>query len=361
MVVPKTGRSDARAKGRRAAVRLADLAAELNVSTATVSRALNGSSVVRPEVVQRVRMLASQRGYVPNRLARSLAALSQPFVGFLVPDVHNLAYSIAAGECARLLRATGHQLILAISGDDPERELEALSGLAGAQVAGLIAAPSIGITDRSREILSTLPVVEFNRSGALAAPGVFCDDRSAFEEAADHLIALGHRDIAYLGTTDRVSNGRARLEGTRTALRRAGLSLAPRRTRLEAPTELDGYQAARGLLDGADPPSALLVGSSSLSIGAARAVRELDASVPGNLSLVVYGDRDWPALCHPGLTTIAVPYREMAEVVAGLMLGLITTQGGEPARSGTGPEHRLLPAELVVRASTAGNRRTVGA
>ncbi|MGH3328185.1 MAG: LacI family DNA-binding transcriptional regulator [Streptomycetales bacterium] len=341
-------------------MRVTDLAAELNLSTATVSRALNGSSAVRPEVARRVLKLARRRGYVPNRLARSLAARSQPFVGFLVPDVHNLAYSIAAGVCAQLFGAAGYQLILAISGDDPERESEALSGLAGAQVAGLIAAPSVGFTDRSREILSALPVVEFNRSGELGARGVFCDDRSAFEAAVDHLLSLGREDIAYLGTTDTVSNGRDRLEGTRAALRRAGLSLSPRRIRLEAPTEEDGYKAARELLDRADPPSALLVGSSSLSIGAARAVQELEAAVPEKLSLVVYGDRAWPALCHPGLTTIAVPYREMAEVVAGLMLDLVSAQGDDPSGAERGADHRLLPAELVVRASTAGNPRAGG-
>lgn len=328
------------------AIRVADLAAELNVSTATVSRALNGSAAVRPQIARRVRDHARVRGYVPNHLARSLAAQSRTFVGFLVPDVQNLAYSIAAGTCARLLGAAGYQLILAITGDDPQREYEAVTGLAGAQAAGIIAAPSAEIADEGRAALAHLSVVEFNRTADVADNGVFCDDRAAFTEAAGHLLGLGHTEIAYLGTTDAVSNGRWRLEGVQLAHTRAGVPLDPRRVRLVVPTEDAGYAVTRDLLAGTRP-TALLVGSSNLSVGAARAVREAGLDVPREVSLVVYGDPRWSDLCHPRLTTIAAPYREMAEVVADLMLQLLASpQAPRPGR-------HLLPAQLIVRSSTA--------
>ena len=342
------------------AVRVVDLAAELNLSTATVSRALNGSPAVRPEIARRVRDHARLRGYVPNRLARSLAARSKTFVGFLVPDVQNLAYSIAAGTCARLLGKAGYQLILAITGDDPERESEAVTGLAGAQVAGIIAAPSPGIAGEGRAALAPLSVVEFNRTADLAPYGVFCDDRAAFADATRHLFELGHTDIAYIGTTDAVSNGRWRLDGVRDAHAEAGIPLGPERVRLVVPHEEDGHAAALDLLGRpTGRPTALLVGSSSLSIGAARAVQELALSLPDELSLVVYGDPAWSGLCHPRLTTIAVPYREMAEVVADLVLGLIVAP--EAAAGTTEPARRWLPARLVTRASTAPPRRATRA
>lgn len=335
------------------AVRVADLAAELKLSTATVSRALNGSSAVRPEIARRVIDHARRRGYVPNRLARSLAARSKTFVGFLVPDVQNLAYSIAAGTCARLLGEAGYQLILAITGDDPQREHEAVTGLAGAQVAGIIAAPSPGLTGEARAALAHLSAVEFNRTTGLAPYGVFCDDHTAFAEATHHLLDLGHTGVGYVGTTDAVSNGRWRLDGVRQAHGEAGVPLDSDRVRLVEPTEDSGYAATREILERtAGRPTALLVGSSSLSIGAARAVRELGVSVPEDLSIVVYGDPGWSDLCHPGLTTIAVPYREMAEVVAGLVLGLVG-EARTGARQTPQPGQRWLPARLVVRSSTA--------
>lgn len=340
----------------RRAIRVADLAAELELSTATVSRALNGSPAVRPRVARRVLEHARRRGYAPNWLARSLAAQSKTFVGFLVPDIHNTAYSIAAGACARLLGTQGYQLILAITGDDPEREYETLTALAGTQVASIIAAPSARMTAETRKAMAGLPVVEFNRTAGLASRGVFCADRPAFAEATRHVLAHGHTDIAYVGTTDTVSNGRERLAGVRTALTEAGLSLPQSRTRLLAPTEANGRAAAHELLGGSDPPTALLVGSSNLSIGVAEAVRELPVAVPAELSLVVYGDPQWAGLCHPGLTTIAVPYQRMAEVVADLVLGLIadTEEGAEePPAGGLADDQHWLPASLVVRDSTA--------
>lgn len=354
-------------QGRRRAIRVADLAAELDLSTATVSRALNGSRAVRAEVADRVLDHARRRGYTPNWLARSLAAQSRTFVGFLVPDIRNTAYSIAADACSRLLGSQGYQLILAITEDDPEREYDALVSLAGAQVATIIAAPSAAITERARQALAGLPVVEFNRTAGLAHRGVFCADRRAFAGATEHLLAFGHSDIAYIGTTDRVSNGRERLEGVRGALAACGLELPPQRVRLPAPTEANGHTAARELLDSADHPTALLAGSANLSIGAARAVQELGVAVPDELSLIVYGDPEWSGLCHPGLTTIAVPYREMAQVVADLVVDLLGGPGdggaGGPATRAADPvaqhtdqhadERYWLPARLVTRHSTA--------
>lgn len=337
------------ARPERGAVRVADLAAELGLSTATVSRALNGSRAVRPEVARRVLEHARRRGYRPNWLARSLAARSGTFVGFLVPDIHNTAYSIAAGACARLLGRAGYQLILAITGDDPEREYEALASLAGTQAAAVIAAPSAHIGEATRTAFAGLPVVEFNRTADLAARGVFCADRPAFAEATRHLLALGHRDFGYIGTTDAVSNGRKRLEGVRTALADAGAALDHDSVRLLPPTEPGGYSAARELLESDTRPTALLVGSSSLSIGVARAVQELDVAMPDELSVVVYGDPEWAGLCHPGLTTIAVPYQEMAKVVADLVLDVITSRVDDPAT----PGQHWLPARLVTRQSTA--------
>lgn len=346
-------------EGQRRAVRVADLAAELELSTATVSRALNGNHAVRPEVAERVRAHARQRGYKPNWLARSLAAQSKTFIGFLVPDIRNTAYSIAADACSRLLGSQGYQLILAITEDDPDREYEALIGLAGAQVATIITAPSAHITEQARQALAGLPVVEFNRTAGLAPRGVFCADHTAFANATEHVLALGHSDIAYIGTTATVSNGRERFEGVRATLAEAGLDLPHERVRLLAPTEANGRTATHDLLRGSDRPTAVLVGSSNLSVGAARAVQEREIAVPDELSLVVYGDPDWSELCHPGLTTVAVPYREMAEVVAGLVVTLLGERGAVTAshdgrHAGGNPDQQYwLPADLVPRHSTA--------
>jgi LacI family transcriptional regulator len=333
-------------------IRIVDLAAELDLSVATVSRALSNSPAVRPEVAERVRNLAVTRGYVPNRLARSLRSRSQTFVGFLVPDVQNLAYSIAAAACAQHVAESGNQMILAISGDDTERELQAVRSLAEAQVGGIIVAPSREVSAESRRLLSGLKVVEFNRTVGLSRDMVLCDAQSAFAEATRHLLDLGHQRIGYIGSTDVLSNGRERVEGVRQEMRRQGSRLLERHTRLLPPTEQHGAEAARELLSGDDAPTALVVGGSNLSLGVAHAVRQLGISMPDELSLVVYGDSDWGELYSPTLTTIKAPYRDMALAVADIITGLISTEQRPPSGA------LRLPAELVVRDSTAAPRRT---
>lgn len=344
---PDTPPATAPASDPAEPVRIIDLASELGLSVATVSRVLNNSPLVRPEVAERVRALAAQRGYVVNRLARSLRSRRQGFVGFLVPQIENLAYSIAADACAQHVSRSGHQMILAISGDDAELELRALHSLAEAQVGVVVVAPSPDMSTESRRLLSNMSVLEFNRTAGLSDNMVLCDDRAAFTDATRYLLEMGHESIAYIGTTDVVSNGRERFDGVRKELGRNGKQLPEQHIRLLPPNERDGYQAARELLALTDWPTAILVGSSNLSMGVARALREAGVSIPGDLSLIVYGDSQWGELYSPALTTITVPYRQMGLSVAATVAGILSDDDEVPARV------NRMPAELLIRESTA--------
>lgn len=328
--------------------RIVDLANELGYSASTISRAINGDPVVGPELTARIRAHAASRGYVANRLAQSLTGSSRRFVGFLVPDVENRPYSIAANAVAQGLAGTEHQLILAISGDDPRTEYEALRSLVGAQVAALIVSLTPTPTEEVRQLLDTCPVVQFNRSQRNGTATVLCRDRPGLAAATEHLLELGHRDIAYLGTSTQVSNGRDRLRGVREALAEADVELPPTRRLLLPPTKHDGYVGAHQLLDTAPRPTALVVGSSNLSVGAARAVHDMGIEMPGELSLVVYGDPSWGDLYEPRLTTVAVPYQEMGQRVAKTVVSLLA-----PGATRSRPPRHRLAAELVVRESTA--------
>lgn len=328
-------------------IRIVDLASELGLSIATVSRVLNNSRAVRPDVAERVRAHAAERGYVANRLARSLRSRKQSFVGFLVPAIENLAYSIAADACAQHVSRSGHQMILAISGDDPELEFQALRSLAEAQIGAVVVAPSPGMSLASHRLLANMSVLEFNRTAGLSDNIVLCDDRAAFADATSHLLDLGHDSIAYIGTTDSVSNGRERLEGVREEMGRRGRQLPERHIRLLPPTERDGYQAGCEMLALSDRPTALLVGSSNLSMGVARAVRQSEVSVPRDMSLIVYGDSQWGELYSPTLTTVKVPYREMGLSVASSVASILSPDDD------ASPEVIRMPAELLIRESTA--------
>ncbi|MET0189488.1 MAG: LacI family DNA-binding transcriptional regulator [Pseudonocardia sediminis] len=336
-------------RARSGQVGVVDLARELGVSTATVSRALNDSDAVRPELAERIRSHARDRGYVPNRLARALSAsVSRAFVGFVVPYVDTPAYSAVAAECARLLSAGGTQMILTITENDPERELRQLRELTASRVAGLVISPSTHMLPESRELLASIPVVELHRASGITAPGVFSDDERVLDEAVGHLAGLGHRAIAYLGTPEALSNGAARLQGVRHAMGAAGLDPDAMAVHLAEPTPENGRRGVDALLDAGSDPTALLVVGGALSIGAAQRVRERGLRLPDDLSLVVYGDPVWFALSDPPLTTIRVSYSEHARRAAEMLTDLL---GDDPdARPAPGP-HLVVP-ELRVAGST---------
>lgn len=345
-------------RSRRSDVGVVDLARELQVSTATVSRALNGSSAVRPDLAQRIREHAEVRGYVANRLARALAAnTSRAFVGFVIPYVDTPAYSAVAAECSRRLSEYDTQVILAITENDPDKEEEQLRELLASRVAGIVISPSSGITAQSMDLLSRTPVVEFHRRCGIDAPGVFADDEPAIAESVLHLAAHGHTDIAYLGPSEALSNGRERLRGFRRGLELAGIEHAESRTQVVNPTQDNGRRAALDLLAGPNPPGALIVGGGSLSVGAARAVRESGRRVPAELSLIVYGDPDWFALHEPPLTTVSVSYERIARRTAQLINSELDRQRRSAVAGKDRPDRQqqagnAVPAELVLGGST---------
>jgi LacI family transcriptional regulator len=260
------------------------------------------------------------------------------------------AYSAVAAECARLMSAAGTQMILAITENDPEREFQQLRDLVGTRIAGLIFSPSTHVLGDTRQLLTGLPVVELHRVSGIDAPGVFSDDEQALTDSVLHLASLGHTEIAYLGTPRELSNGAARLRGIRRGAALAGLD--PRRItfRLVEPTQDNGSDATQELLSGNPRFTALVVGSGSLSVGAAEAVRRSGRRLPDDLSLVVYGDPAWFALADPPLTMIQVSYAGLARCAARLLLRALDARetGTEPPPAGP----HLVTAELRVAGST---------
>ena len=187
-------------------------------------------------------------------------------------------------------------------------------------------------------------MVELHRVSGIDAPSVLSDDEQALTDSIVHLAALGHTDIAYLGTPRELSNGAIRLRGIRRGVARAGLD--PRRItmRLVEPTQENGRDATRELLAGGLPFTALVVGSGSLSVGAADAgPPQRPPRCPDDLSLVVYGDPAWFVLADPPLTMIQVPYAAAGRrIAARLLLCALDAQGGRqpPPRDRAAPSAR---------------------
>jgi LacI family transcriptional regulator, galactose operon repressor len=330
-----------------------DVAARAGVSQPTVSLVLSRNPTARVASATRARVLkaAEELGYRPNVVARSLVHRRSYALGVIVPDVGNQFFADVVGGAERVATEAGYALFLCEQRGAPlEKHIDALRAR---QVDGVII-DAAGASSLAANVLAGLNVVLVDEPGG-QWPGVASDAEGAGRLAAEHLLALGHRRIAFIGPSADVHGFRMRERGFVRALGAAGVRI-PSPWLRRAPATLDGGNAAmRALWALADRPTALFCGNDLLALGAHKACTQLGVSVPATLSLVGCDDIDFAQLVTPELTTVAVPARELGARAARLLLRQLdgTDTATDGARRG-----RPLPVKLVVRGTTGPARET---
>lgn len=326
-----------------------DVARLAGVSQATVSRALSGGSV-SAETREKILEAARAVGYVPNLGARAMKTGRVNTVGVVVADLKNPFYPEILDALTSYLDAAGQKVTLWNS-DGPGNDA-ALEAINAGSVDGVIFTT---VTEASTPLRAALtahkPVVLINRTvETLGCDQVSSDNVVGGGTVADHFLAGGRRDIAFIGGPSSASTARERLEGFCRRLADADVRLRPDRT-LTGPFSHDfGFSAATRLLRADNPPDAIFCSNDLIAFGALDAARACGVSVPDELWVVGYDDiamSAWPAF---DLTTIHQPSRTMAEAGAQALLDRI--------RQPTAPYRTLtFRSHLVERGSTGGARR----
>jgi LacI family transcriptional regulator len=221
-----------------------------------------------------------------------------------------------------------------------------------ARVSGVIATLTSAPLPQSLAMIARTPSVQLVRQiPGLVAPAVCMGDEMACQRSTEHLLALGHDRIGYIGTSETISTGADRLEGFIKAHSNRGLVPESLAIKLVPPRPGFGYAAVLDLLKLVPRPSASLIGSSELTIGGLRAIRESGLKMPDDISIIGYGDPVWFDLLSPPLTAVSLPVSDLADAAAReLFMQLEVTQGDLP---GAAMLTRIEPT-LVERASTAG-------
>jgi DNA-binding LacI/PurR family transcriptional regulator len=343
----------------RAATTLEAVARDAGVSRATVSRVVNGSPKVSPEVRRTVERAIDRLGYVPNLAARQLVTRRSDSIGVVIteptsqlfndPFFPRLLRGISAELSARELQLV---LLMPQNGADEERlERYLMSG----HVDGVILV-SLHANDPLPGDLHArgIPFVIGGRpAGDVAASYVDVDNRDGARSAVRHLTALGRRRIATItGPTD-MSVGIDRLEGYRDALAEAGLVADPS---LEANADFTyegGLAAMRRLLESRPDLDAVFAASDHLAAGALGAIRSSGRSVPGDVALVGFDDSAIAEATDPPLTSVRQPIEDMGGELVRLLAEAIE-RGGRTTR------HVLLSTELITRGSSQPARATPG-
>lgn len=330
--------------------RLREVAERAGVSAATVSRVINDPAVVNERTRARVQSAIRELGYRPSRVARRLRVEGgrSSLVGLVIPDIQNPFFADLARGVEDAAERNGYAVFLGNSDDDPEKERRYLEVMRSELVDGVILPPSSDVAPAALELArSGVPLVCADRRLArVKVDTVVVDNVAGAYDAVEHLIGAGHRRIAFLVGKLDLSTSRERLEGYRRALADHAIEPDPGLVLGGDSRQATGRERTRELLARPDPPSALLVGNSLMTLGALEAVNAAGVRVPEELALVGYDDMPWALAVTPPLTVVRQPGYELGSRAMELLLQRIR----EPERTASVV---MLQPELVVRGSSA--------
>ncbi len=343
-------------------VTLGDIARALELSIATVSRALRDHPHISARTKHRVRDAAERVGYVSNAAANTLHRARSSLVGFVVPDIENEFYATMASFVAARLAQRGCQMVLAITQDDPRIELDHVRAMREARAAAVAVTLTAAPLPETIRLLAQFPTVQVVRiADGLAGRTLVVDEEAAAMMAMRHLLDLGHRDIAYIGGSTQLSSGQHRLAGYVAALGKADIAVESKYVALGPPRASFARSAMMQFAKLSPRPTAVIASGYELTLGAAQCVCDLRIRVPQELSLIGYGNARWSELIFGGLTMIALPVEDMAFALAETLLGYAPTVDGS-ATSTVGLDHcasQFVP-HLEVRNSTSPLGSSIG-
>jgi LacI family transcriptional regulator len=326
---------------------LHDLARELRVSIATISRALSRPEQVAPRTRERVLAAVHRHGYKPIGTRRSLRTQQTRTIGVVVSDIRNAFFASAVKAIEDVARANGYTVLICNADEDRQKEGVALQLLLDRKVSGVINCS----TGANLELLQAFQksgtvLVDFDReSGLKNVDSVVLDNVLGATLATRHLAELGHRAIATIAGPKHLSNARARLSGFRSTLQEFKISAKPEYVLFGDFKPESGYSAARKLFSLSDPPTALFAANIEMAAGVISFAREKGISIPKDLSLISFDDHLWAQFMDPPLTVVVQPTEEMGECAMELLLGRL--------RGGNSVQTKVFPPRLIVRGSTA--------
>ena len=332
-------------------VTLKDVAKRAGVHPATASRALSAETrlLVSDATARRVMDAAAALGYRPNAVARSLRTRRSHTIGVLIPDLNNPLFPPMVRGLEDRLAADGYVTLIGNTDGRAEREYQVFEQMRARHVDGYAFATarlhSPLLAEAARDGLN---VVLMNRiSDDYSFPSVSVDNDRGARMAVDHLVALGHEQIACVAGPQSLSTGLNRYRGFLAAMQAADRAVDPELVRFaEAFTIEEGHRCCRELL-AADPGiTAVAAGNDMLAVGCYAAIEEAGLNCPADVSVVGFNDMPFIDRLRPPLTSVRVPQREIGWVAAEL---LIQQLGRRPF----GPREILVEPQLIVRESTA--------
>jgi LacI family transcriptional regulator len=309
--------------------KIRQVAAKAKVSSATVSRVLNGARSVAPAYRDRVLRAVKELDYRPNGLARHFRLQTADVVGVLVSDIENPHFTSMVRALEDGVYGYGKRLLLCNTDESPEKESAYLDVMARDRVLGVLMSTSDPTNPGISRLLDLgIPVVAFDRLVQdPRADAVIVDNWAAGRLATELLLQAGHRHIACVSGPRTVQTAADRLAGYELAMRSAGLEAKS----VSGLFRVDGACAAtHELFDATKDLTGVVVTNNLMAMGVLKSLNERHLAIPDNVALVAIDDPFWSDLVRPRLTTLAQPIRQMAERVVEMLFERLADRDRAP-------------------------------
>ncbi|PZT52987.1 LacI family DNA-binding transcriptional regulator [Paenibacillus silvae] len=319
---------------------IADIAQMAGVAKSTVSRFLNGGSVSE-NTRQKIERIIKQYNYVPNTFARSLKAKKTSIIGTVVPRLDSYATSQTLIGIDEELRGLQYQMLIANTSQDMQREIDAIYDFARQKVSGIILLAA-EITDAHLKAIEDIqiPVLLVGQQHELLHSLIHNDDQAGYV-MGKHVIEQGHRDIVYLGVSERdQAVGIHRKRGFQRAV--AECSDCKVRYYETSFKMSEAVVTAQTILE-ASMPTLIVAATDNIAMGVMKTAFSRNISIPQHLSVTGFGDYDITEMIHPTLTTVKYHYLQAGMLAAAHISQLVE---GQSVRQKT-----ILDVELISRES----------
>ncbi|HEY4267468.1 MAG TPA: LacI family DNA-binding transcriptional regulator [Galbitalea sp.] len=311
---------------------IVDVARMANVSVSTVSHVMNGTKKVSDETRMRVETAIKESQFTPHQMARSLRSGRTKTIGLVVSDTSQFIFGQVISQVEQGIRTAGQTLVLANSGEDATQEKQVVQTLLDHRVDGMIIAPVADSDPAIFELCAAAdcPVVVIDRISGRGIDRVGIDNEAAMRSLTRHLIDAGHKRIALIAGDVGVSTLRERADGYLNALDEAGL---PVHTELLVTTDRglgDHHREIETLLSQPSRPTAMIAASGLLTLGALRAFRDVELTVPRDIAFVSFDGVMNSEFIEPQLTCYLHPVEAIGREAAKLLARRLADRNAMP-------------------------------
>jgi LacI family transcriptional regulator len=336
----------------RMSVKIKDLAKELNLSVATISKALKDSYEISPETKQRVLALAKKLNYTPNPYASSLRKRTSKTIAVVLPEVADSFFSLAINGIESVAQEKGYHVLIYLTHENFIKEEAILKDFQSGRVDGILLSVSSETTNGNhvKEVIATgKPVVFFDRvCEDIETAKIITDDFESSYKATSHLTEKGCKKIAYLYTSSNLSINIKRMEGYKKALADEGIKNNQADIILCDGNTAGNYEIIKKVLKKEIRPDGIIACVEKLTTPIYLVCRDLKLSIPDDIKVISFTNLQAALILSPTLTTVTQPAFEMGEMAASVLFKAL-----EKNNYNLKKETVIIPSVLNIRHSTS--------